>query len=1055
MWLIYLAGVALVTPVYLFGPDVVNAGPVFNLIGASGIIAIVVGSRMNRVHRRLPWHLLAAGQAMFVLGDILAYNYTRFFHAEVPFPSIADPVYLSVYPLAVAGLLILIHQRSPTRDGASLIDSLIIAVSLGALSWVFLIAPQAQDGSVPLLMKLTSISYPVMDLLLLGVAIRLAVGGGRRGTSFYLLVGGAGALFATDSVYGWLLLHGGYETGAILDAGWILFYALWGAAALHPSMRSLGDPAHEADQRLTPRRLVLLAGATMIPPGVQIVRYLLGQPTDILVLTGSSVLVFSLVLSRMAGLVHRNERIVVREKALREAGAALVTATSRDGIYAATMNATRALAGDQRSTLLYWFGDTEGELDVVASAGGRIGWPASLEYAALPEEVRFRLGRRAVAEMSLDDAADATNPATGGRKMYLTPLFMRDELRGILVVVGDMGVPHTTKEGLLTLALEVALALESAALTEDLLRNRSEARFRSLFQHSADLVTVVSADMRIMYASPSAEKMVDFRPEELETRRYSELVHSDDLTRLTRFLQTVLAGHSGHSAVIDIRLIRRDGTELDVETVATNLVDDPNLRGVVLNTRNVSERKAFERQLTHQAFHDALTGLPNRALFRNRVEHALNRELREDAALAVLFLDVDDLKTTNDSLGHAAGDEVLRQVGTRLVDSLRGADTAARLGGDEFAILLEGLGSELRATDVAERVMDVLSAPLSIEGQEVSIGVSVGVAFAQLDGRGGAAADELLRNADVAMYMAKDGGKGRYQIFEPNIHAAAIERLQLKADLQRAVGDREFVVHYQPIVALQSGRISGVEALVRWRHPERGMVPPNDFIPLAEETGVINSIGRMVLEEACREGRILQGKCPQTPELTVSVNISGRQLQRPEFAAEVLRILEETGLAAESLVLELTESVMMEDMQLALLRLEELRDLGVRLAVDDFGTGYSSLNYIRQFPLDVLKVDKSFIDELGSSDGETNAITGTIIHLAQIRGLQPVAEGIESADQLQRLLELECELGQGYFFHKPMPKEEVERVVDRQALLPVPGGALATRPTETTQHQMT
>ena len=1039
-WLMYLAGVALVTSVYLFGPAALNSGPVFNLIGASGIVAIALGSRLNRAHRRLPWYLLAAGQAMFVLGDILGYNYVRFFGAEPTFPSVADPVYLSFYPLAVAGLLILIHQRTPTRDKASLIDSLIIAVGVGALSWVFLIAPQAQDGSLPLLTKLTSISYPVMDLLLLGIAIRLAVGGGRRGTSFYLLVGGAGALFATDSVYGWLLLHGGYETGAILDAGWILFYALWGAAALHPSMRSLAEPALEPDQRLTPRRLVLLAGATIIPSAVVIVQYLLGQESNVLVLAGSSVLLFSLVLSRMAGLVHRNERTVAREKALREAGAALVTATSREGIYAATMTATRALVGGPRATLLYWVGDTEGRLDVVASAGGATACPTSLEYAALPEHARARLARRAIAEIPIDDqGVAATNPGMDRRTMYLAPLFIREELRGVLVVVGDVSVARTTKEALVTLALEVALALESAALTEDLLRNRSEARFRSLFQHSADLVTVVSTDMRIMYASPSAEKMVGFRAEELETSLYSAMSHSDDVIHLTRFLQTILGLPSGDSRAIDMRLIRRDGTEVDVETVATNLVDDPNLRGVILNTRNVTERKAFERQLTHQAFHDPLTGLPNRALFRNRVEHALDGEFRGGGAVAVLFLDVDDLKTTNDTLGHAAGDEVLRQVGARLVETLRGADTAARLAGDEFAILLEGLGDELRATDTAERVMRVLSVPLSVEGREVSIGVSIGVAFAELDGRGAAAADDLLGNADVAMYMAKDRGKGRYQIFEPNMHAVAIERLQLKSDLQRAVTEREFLVHYQPIIALRSGRISGVEALVRWRHPERGMLSPDRFIPLAEETGVINSVGRLVLEEACREGVILQRSCPQTPELTVSVNVSARQLQQPEFSAEVMGILSDTGLAAESLLLEITESAMMADMDLALLRLQELRGLGVRLAVDDFGTGYSSLNYIRQFPLDVLKLDKSFIDELGGTEGEIDAVTGAIIDLAQILELQPVAEGIETADQLQRLLELECELGQGYFFHKPMPKEEVERVVGRQARLPARG----------------
>ena len=365
------------------------------------------------------------------------------------------------------------------------------------------------------------------------------------------------------------------------------------------------------------------------------------------------------------------------------------------------------------------------------------------------------------------------------------------------------------------------------------------------------------------------------------------------------------------------------------------------------------------------------------------------------------------------------------------MDSLRGADTAARLGGDEFGILLEGMQDDVRATDVAERMMAALSAPFSIEGKELSIGGSIGIAFGDLDGRGAEASDDVLRNADVAMYMAKEKGKGRYQVFEPKMHSVAIERLQLKADLQRAVSEGELVVHYQPIVALSSRRIEGVEALVRWRHPEQGMVPPDQFIPLAEETGVINAIGRMVLEEACSQAMILQESCPQSPNLTMSVNISARQLQRPDFPAEVREILDATGLTPGSLVLELTESVMMEDMDTALLRLDQLRGLGVRLAVDDFGTGYSSLNYIRQFPIDILKIDKSFVDELG--DGEIDAVTGAIIALADVLELEPVAEGIENEDQLARLLERGCRLGQGYFFHKPMPKEEAERVVRAQA----------------------
>jgi diguanylate cyclase (GGDEF)-like protein len=487
------------------------------------------------------------------------------------------------------------------------------------------------------------------------------------------------------------------------------------------------------------------------------------------------------------------------------------------------------------------------------------------------------------------------------------------------------------------------------------------------------------------------------------------------------------------TTLIESRMRHRDDFWLHIETLRTDLMHDPNVKGIVLNSRDVSERKAFEQQLAHQAFHDSITGLANRALFRDRVEHALERQTRDDKPISVLFMDLDDFKTINDSLGHAAGDRLLGEVGERLRTCLRAPDTAARFGGDEFAILLEDGGDDAGPAEVAARILDALHGPFLLESKEVFVRASIGIATARAAQTiGPEGAEELLRNADVAMYIAKEAGKNRYQVFEPEMHDTALRRLELKADLQRAVDNEEFMLHFQPVIRLATGEIEGFEALVRWNHPTRGMVMPLEFVPLAEETGLVVQIGSWVLREACRKATILQ---PDDGRLLhMAVNLSARQLQSPEIVREIARTLLDSELPPECLVLEITESVMMQDMALSNQRLTQLKQLGVLLAVDDFGTGYSSLNYIRRFPVDILKVDKSFVDGV-SDGGEESALTAAIIELAGILNLRPVAEGIERADQLERLLELRCELGQGFYFSEPLSFEGVEDLLRAREVL--------------------
>jgi diguanylate cyclase (GGDEF)-like protein len=427
--------------------------------------------------------------------------------------------------------------------------------------------------------------------------------------------------------------------------------------------------------------------------------------------------------------------------------------------------------------------------------------------------------------------------------------------------------------------------------------------------------------------------------------------------------------------------------------------------------------------LMHQAFHDPLTALPNRALFLDRLEHALARADRQQQAIAILFLDLDRFKVINDSLGHDTGDQLLIAVAKRLQACLRPQDTVARLGGDEFTILIEDITKMADAIRVAERVKEGLRAPFTLAGQEVVITTSIGIA---LSGAGFGQHDpgELMRDADMAMYKAKHKGKARHEIFDTDMNGRTLEYLKLEADLRQAIKRREFKVYYQPQVEIVSGRIIGLEALVRWDHPQRGLVFPHEFIPLAEETRLILPIGQQVLEEACLKARRWHEQYPHDQPVSVAVNLSTRQFQDPELVEKVTQVLERTKLEPHHLQLEITESVMMEDIQAATATLQELRYLGVQVAIDDFGTGYSSLTYLKHFPVEVLKIDKSFVDRM-VEDPRDAAIIMAITMLARTLGMRVVAEGVETAEQLVQLRRFGCDRAQGFFFSQPRPSEAV------------------------------
>ncbi len=455
--------------------------------------------------------------------------------------------------------------------------------------------------------------------------------------------------------------------------------------------------------------------------------------------------------------------------------------------------------------------------------------------------------------------------------------------------------------------------------------------------------------------------------------------------------------------------------------------------------RSIARLTELQEQLTHQAYHDSLTDLANRTLFGQHIEMALRRSAEGSSSVAVIFLDIDDFKGINDTLGHAAGDALLVEVAARIRSCLRRPDTAARLGGDEFALLIEGVDSAVEAEHVARRVLETLRRPFVVSGNTISVRASLGIAVADSADDN---ATSLMRHADVAMYAAKGSGRDRYVLFAPGMESDVVYRRQLRGELERAMDEKQFILHYQPVVNLITGEISAVEALVRWRHPTRGIVAPGEFIHVAEESRLILPLGAFVLRTACETALRLQEQASeQVPPLAVCVNVSVVQLNTPTFVQDVLAIVRAVGLAPDTLILEITESMLLEDTALVSAKLEALRRKGIRIAIDDFGTGYSSLSYLRRLPVDILKIAKPFVDDLGSGSDED--FTRAIVSLAEALQVQVIAEGIESAPQVTRLLQLGCLAGQGFLLCHPLPDTEIEALlrhggIDRTRLMADP-----------------
>ena len=975
--------------------------PALWVVAASGGVAavVVLAGAPRRGRPATVWRVLGTGIGAWAVGRIVA---AASIDAARPVAAAdwADGAQVAGAGLVAIALILLTSARTARDDWIARIDAVAVAVGAGAVTTAFL-WPELRGIHGDRLPVAAGVVTALLMAVLLGLAFRLALTGAQRLAAGRFSIAGVVAL-----AVGMVLVRGhelrlvtgvGGRAGSGLCAAGVLALA---AGAVSPSASRITEPEPGAASGLARRRLLVLLAALSAAPVSAIIQAIDHQPVDGLLIGGTTTFGLTLMAVRLRLVARRTEAMARRAAIAGDAVAAIGSAPDAAAVRATVLEAVRALLGDDlRHAAWIGFNDRH-----VAHLVQVVGPDPGLEpdVSEMDEALRLMdtIGERPVLLVG--------RPPTE----VLVRVVTRSGSGPGLVVAAAGPLPVEVDRHLAMLGEQAGRALDALVQSVELVDQRTEARFQQLVRHSSDAVLIVARDGRIHYQTPSVVRVLGYLAVDLDGAALQRVLHPDSVTHVQGFMDQLTRGAPELVRTIDARLLRADDSVIHAEIVGVQLLDNPDVGGIVLTIRDVTGRRTLEEQLRHQAFHDPLTGLSNRALFLDRVDHALARIRRTDSPVpAVAFIDLDDFKLVNDSLGHGAGDELLRAVADRIRSCLRSGDTPARLGGDEFAVLLEDAPDAGAVTEVAERILDSLRAPIMVGGRDVYVRASIGIAT-----RRGAETtpDDLLRNADLAMYTAKGNGKGRIEIFEPGMGHRATDRLILQADLQRAVEHGDITVAYQPIVRLDGGEVVAFESLARWNHAERGLIPPSEFLPIAEDTGLILTLGQQVLDRACWQlGAWLSANPSATWQVTV--NMSARQLLAPDLLTVVQDATGVAGIDPSSLVLELTESVLLSDSERVLRRLHSLKEIGVQIAIDDFGTGYSSLGYLQRVPFDILKIDRAFVAALRHEDPQTTLVR-TIIDLGRTLGRIVIAEGIEEQSELDGLLALGCELGQGRRF---------------------------------------
>jgi diguanylate cyclase (GGDEF)-like protein/PAS domain S-box-containing protein len=1036
-------------------------------IELGGVWAMGLGVYLNRPALRSPWALIAGANLCAAVGDVSGRTLEAVDHTQLRFPSFTDVIYLCTYPLYVGGLALFILYRTHGRDRRSAVDACLLTVGLGLLSWLFLLRPDTMNASMTFAQKFTVAAYPLGDLLILMTLARLLSPGTARGWPIRLITIGTLAALVSDVTYDILQVNHLYHEGNPLNLGWLVCYIAWGAAALHPDMTELTEPVPYRAADSSRIWVLLLLFASMLVPAFQFVWAIDtgdGTEAELAVVTG---LLFLLVLSRLWDVVRSNRRGLSRERTLRLAASALASASSVEEVAAAVRFAAAAFHPQVPETRAAILAVREGDRLRPVDPGVqkrpeergepvqvwmRLIGGTSSRFASVAEILAAR--RRAGLTVTDVSGVPATPPAHarlrpggGGQAGYegalLCPLNLTDRptgdpFIGMLAFFGSRRHLANRAPALEILAGQTVLAVERITLSQEVVRQRGEALFRTLVQDASDVILIIDEYSKIRYATPSAADIFGSVP--VAGAAITDLVRPDGREDVSRVLDLIFTGlgSGGGAAGIVLRIKRMDGRDVIVEIVSSDLRDDETVGGVVLTLRDVTAQRQLEEELKRRAFNDDLTGLPNRALFVERASEAIAAARRNGRVAGVLFVDLDDFKVVNDTMGHSAGDELLVAVGARLLAAVRKSDTAARFGGDEFALLIDDAPDVDAVEKFAERILAAFEEPIKLAGSaehpesSVLCLSSVGVATSE----DSADADEALRHADLALYAAKAAGKRNYRRYAEALSAGMIRRREVRIALEDALRDSAFTLVYQPMVALHSGEISGFEALLRWPHSKWGMMLPSEFIELAEETGHIVPLGEWVLKQALTHMLGWQRRLgTDAARRHISVNVSARQFRDPGFVAGVRSALRQTGVPPSSLVLELTESLLLDGDDRIREDLADLRNLGLRLAIDDFGTGYSSLAYLLDLPIDILKIDKTFVTGMENSDRQRALVAG-IIALANTLGLVTVAEGIETMAERELLAEMDCDYGQGYLLSKPVDANKVEGLLRLGPLVP-------------------
>lgn len=1014
-------------------------------------IACLVAFRRGGPMRQT-WAWFAAALFCWFVGTLIWTYYDLWLRVTAPYPSLADIGYLLFYPCVIAGALAIPrgwHRQRPSLE--EVFDSLLIAVLGGFIVYQYLLGPVLDQQTGGLGTGLIALIEPIGTLvatLLIATALSWRVHVAHQEDITFIL-SGLSVIVITNIFYGQIALAGLYTTGHPVGLGWQFGVLLIGVATVisnphrHPvaTIRT-GPPGRIIRGVVMAAGLVIVVGVTFATPADE---YDGGSTLLLLLVSGLGILrlIYSILQeSRLGRRTRERDRLV----AVVDGAAAIAASVDYDDLLARLAEAAASAVGRTKAELYVFREDWSG-IEVKADSGLT---PSERQQLLLltktpiggPPAERRMLASRAPELQRAGEPGMPAEEATAMRSVgklqsLLTPLIAHDDVVGTLVLwtPGDTR-PFDPEDIAAAAAIgqQAGLAIYHARLLTRVRHQERHLAARNRELEEAQRLAHLgswefSFATQALISSDEAYRIAGREPRAtpLPVTEFVDIVHEEDRELLLRVLTNLSVQDTFD---VEYRIHRPDGEERVIHSRGETVRDEDGLPLRARGTNHdITDRKRAEERLVHQAFHDPLTGLANRSLFLDRLTHALARARQGTGRAAILFVDLDNFKLVNDSLGHSHGDELLVAVAERLRGSLRTADTLARFGGDEFTMLMENVRDTGDAINTAERIMARLQAPVTVAGHDIVVTPSIGIALSSPENEG---PDELLRQADVAMYRAKRTGKSRYHVFDTSLDIGSGDRLQVEIDLRQAVARNELLLHYQPVIDLATGRIRGMEALVRWNHPDRGLLLPCEFIPIAEETGLILPIGMWVLSEACRQTHEWHTTCPDRADLIMSVNLSMRQFQLPNLVAQVAATLHRTGLSGSCLMLEITETMMIHDPDAAVAAIQALKDLQVRVAIDDFGTGYSGLSYLKRLPVDLLKVDRSFVTGLESELTDTE-ILSAIIKLAHALDMRIVAEGVENRVQAEKLRALGGDYAQGYHFSPPLSAAEATTLLADRA----------------------